>query len=113
MDKGLWKSVCLAVLLLCLWAGYGRAEGVEEAPLLSAKRLSVASGLNYEWRTTPLANNSEPIDGRHGEWAAGFYAAYNLTPHSSLVAASVLGFDSRQLRNTIGIRFRLWNGGAK
>jgi hypothetical protein len=104
------KTIWTFMLIILLAAGFARAE---DAPLVSSKRLSVASGLNYEWRTTPLANNSEPVDGRHAEWSAGFYAAYNLTPHSSLVASSVIGLDSRQLRNTVGVRLRLWNGTGK
>jgi hypothetical protein len=82
----------------------------EDAPLLSSKRVSLAGGLNYEWRTTPLKNNSEPLLERHGEWTTGLYGAYNLTPHASLVASSVLGFDSRQLRHTVGLRIRFFQG---
>lgn len=99
-------------VLLSLTASVCHAQE-SQAPLVSKSRLSVASGLNYEWLTTPLANNSEPIRGRHAEWSAGLYAAYNLTPHSSLVASSVIGLDSRQLRNSLGVRFRLWNGKVK
>lgn len=82
----------------------------DDAPLFSSKRVSLAGGLNYEWRTTPLKNNSEPILERHGEWTTGMYGAYNLTPHASLVASSVLGFDSRQLRHTVGVRIRFFQG---
>jgi hypothetical protein len=82
----------------------------EDAPLFSSKRVSLAGGLNYEWRTTPLKNNSEPLLERHGEWTTGLYGAYNLTPHASLVASSVLGFDSRQLRHTVGLRIRFFQG---
>ena len=101
-------GLTLAVLLLLTNCHPAHAE--EIAPLLSAKRFSLAGGLNYEWRTTPLKNNSEPILERHGEWSTGLYGAYNLTPHSSLVASSVLGFDSRQLRHTVGLRIRFFQG---
>lgn len=106
------KAVMGVALVLCLFVlncCEAKAAAVE-APLLSAKRVSLAGGLNYEWRTTPLKNNSEPILERHGEWTTGLYGAYNLTPHSSLVASSVLGMDSRQLRHTLGLRIRLWQG---
>jgi len=108
------KLVLAAALLLSstVFATASRADD-QVAPILSASRLSVASGLNYEWRTTPLANNSEPLLGRHAEWSAGIYGAYNLTPHSSLVASTTLGLDSRQFRHSIGLRLRLWRGGAK
>lgn len=98
-----------AVLVLCLFAAYCRAA---DAPLISKERISVASGLNYEWRTTPIAR-SEAVTGRHGEWTVGTFAAYNLTPHSSLVASTVFGLNSRQLRNSVGVRIRLFRGDKK
>lgn len=108
------KYVIVSAVLMSLLvsASIARCED-QVAPVLSASRLSVATGLNYEWRTTPLANNSEPMTGRHAEWSAGVYGAYNLTPHSSLVASTTLGLDSRQFRHSFGVRFRLWRGGAK
>jgi len=98
-----------------------RAAATEEVPLLSAKRASVAAGLNYAWRTTPLADNSDPLLGRHAEWEAGVFGAYNLispsaahpqVPHISLVGSTTLGVDSRQFRHTVGIRWRFWSGKA-
>lgn len=104
------KTIMFFSLVACLLFLNCAPAKAEDAPLFSAKRVSLAGGLNYEWRTTPLKNNSEPILERHGEWTTGLYGAYNLTPHSSLVASSVLGFDSRQLRHTVGLRIRFFQG---
>lgn len=108
MTKGFMKSVYFAVLVVCLFATYARAAS-DTAPLLSSKRLSLASGLNYEWRTTPFAR-SEALNGRHAEWVVGVHGAYNVTPHSSLVASTNLGLNSRQFRHSVGIRIRFWQG---
>ena len=105
------KTVMFCTLVVCLlFMNCAPVKAAEDAPLFSSKRVSLAGGLNYEWRTTPLKNNSEPILERHGEWTTGLYGAYNLTPHASLVASSVLGFDSRQLRHTVGVRIRFFQG---
>ena len=106
------KSLIVSAILLSLLASASLAQSPapEVAPLFSAKRISLATGANYEWRTTPLANNSEPLLGRHAEWTAGVFAAYNLTPHSSLVGSTTLGIDSRQFRHTLGFRIRIWQG---
>lgn len=101
------QSVALVLGIMFMNCTPVRAE---DATLFSSKRVSLAGGLNYEWRTTPLKNNSEPLLERHGEWTTGLYGAYNLTPHASLVASSVLGFDSRQLRHTVGLRIRFFQG---
>jgi hypothetical protein len=103
------KSVCFAVLVVCLFATYARAASDTVAPLLSPKRLSLASGLNYEWRTTPFAR-SEAVEGRHAEWVVGVHGAYNVTPHASFVASTSLGLDSRQFRHSVGVRIRFWQG---
>lgn len=104
------KSIIVSAILLSLVASASLAQTPTTAPLLSAKRISLATGAQYEWRTTPLANNSEPLLGRHAEWAAGVFAAYNVTPHSSLVGSTTLGLDSRQFRHTLGFRIRIWQG---
>lgn len=100
------KSILFFSLALCLLAVNCHAA---DAPLISKERISVASGLNYEWRTTPMAR-SEAICGRHAEWVVGVFSAYNLTPHSSLVASTSLGLDSRQFRHSVGVRIRLFRG---
>ena len=105
------KSIIASAILLSLLASASLAVEPEVAPLFSAKRISLATGAQYEWRTTPLANNSEPLLGRHAEWTAGVFAAYNLTPHASLVGSTTLGVDSRQFRHTLGFRIRIWQGG--
>ncbi|MEQ1833534.1 MAG: hypothetical protein ABL977_10800, partial [Candidatus Eisenbacteria bacterium] len=65
--------------------------------------------------------NSEPLLGRHAEFEAGVFGAYNLispsvahpqVPHISLVGSTTLGIDSRQFRHTVGIRWRFWTGSA-
>lgn len=103
------KAILFSVLVLCLCAANCHAA---DAPLISKERISVATGLNYEWRTTPMAR-SESLCGRHAEWAAGLFGAYNLTPHTSLVASTVLGLDSRQFRHSLGVRVRLFQGDRK
>ena len=82
----------------------------EKYPLFSKERVSLATGAQYAWRTTPLANNSEPLQGRHSEWEAGVFGAYNLTPHASLVGSTTIGIDSKQFRHTLGLRIRIWRG---
>jgi len=104
------KSIIVSAILLSLLASASFAVEPETAPLFSAKRISLATGAQYEWRTTPLANNSEPLLGRHSEWVAGVFGAYNLTPHASLVGSTTLGVDSRQFRHTLGFRIRIWQG---
>ena len=106
------KSIIASAILLSLVASASLAQAPAPtvAPLFSAQRISLATGASYEWRTTPLANNSEPLTGRHSEWAAGVFAAYNLTPHSSLVGSTTLGLDSKQFRHTLGFRVRIWQG---
>lgn len=105
------KYVIASVILLSLLASASLAQTpAPVAPLFSAQRVSLATGAQYEWRTTPLANNSEPLLGRHAEWAAGVFAAYNLTPHASLVGSTTIGLDSRQFRHTLGVRIRIWQG---
>ena len=108
------KSLIVSAILLSLLASASSALTTAGeppvAPLFSAKRISLATGAQYAWRTTPLANNSEPLLGRHAEWEAGVFGAYNLTPHASLVGSTTLGIDSRQFRHTLGFRIRIWRG---
>jgi hypothetical protein len=105
------KSTIASAILLSLLASASLAQTAPTvAPLFSAKRASLATGAQYEWRTTPLANNSEPLLGRHAEWAAGVFGAYNLTPHASLVGSTTIGIDSKQFRHTLGLRIRIWRG---
>ena len=103
------KSVIAFVVLLSLTASASFAQ-TKDAPLLSASRLSLATGAQYRWNTTPLSGASEPIQGRHAEWEAGVFGAYTVTPHASLVASTTLGLNSRQFRHTLGFRFRIWQG---
>ena len=116
------KSIIVSAILLSLLASASFAQTKENVPLLSASRASVAAGLSYAWRTTPLADNSEPLLGRHAEWCTGVYGAYNLVspselhpqlPHISLVGNTTIGLDSRQFRHEVGIRWRFWNGAGK
>ena len=105
------RFVIAFVVLLSLTASASFAQTQpKDAPLLSASRLSLATGAQYRWNTTPLSGASEPVLGRHAEWEAGLFAAYTVTPHSSLVAATTLGLNSRQFRHTLGVRFRIWQG---
>ena len=105
------KYVIAFALLLSLTASASFAQTpVKEAPLLSASRLTLATGANYRWSTTPLSGASEPILGRHAEWEAGLFGAFTVTPHLSLVGATTLGLNSRQFRHTLGVRFRIWQG---
>lgn len=103
-------AILAMVLFSRLAVAQTPAPPVNNRPLLSVSRLSLAAGGQYAWRTTPLANNSEPLCGRHAEWEAGLFGAYNLTPHGSLVGSTTLGIDSRQFRHTLGFRIRLWVG---
>jgi len=103
------KSVIAFVVLLSLTASASFAQ-TKDAPLFSASRLSLATGAQYRWNTTPLSGASEPILGRHAEWEAGVFGAYTVTPHASLVASTTLGLNSRQFRHTLGFRFRIWQG---
>ena len=103
------KYVIAFAILLSLTASASFAQ-TKEAPLLSASRLTLATGANYRWNTTPLSGASEPILGRHAEWEAGVFGAYSVTPHFSLVGATTLGLNSRQFRHTLGVRFRIWQG---
>lgn len=105
------KYVIAATLLTLFAASASFAQTpVPQAPLFSAQRITLATGAQYEWRTTPLANNSEPLLGRHAEWAAGVFAAYSVTPHASVVGSTTIGLDSRQFRHTLGVRIRIWQG---
>lgn len=105
------STIAFAVLLsLAASACPAQTPSPEVAPLVSAKRLSLATGAQYEWRTTPVGGASEPVLGRHAEWTAGVFAAYNLTPHSSLVGSTTLGMSSLQFRHTLGFRVRIWQG---
>lgn len=102
-------AALVVLFVLATGAKAQTADSLAKYPLISPARLSLAAGGQYEWRTTPLGS-SEPVQGRHGEWAAGLFAAYNVTPHSSLVASTTLGLDSRQFRHTLGVRIRIWRG---
>jgi hypothetical protein len=106
------KSITVFVVLMLLTASASFAQTAQpkDAPLLSASRLSLATGAQYRWNTTPLSGASEPILGRHAEWEAGVFGAYTVTPHASLVASTTLGLNSRQFRHTLGFRFRIWQG---
>lgn len=104
------KSTIAFAMLLLLAASASWGQTPTMAPLFSVKRISLATGAQFEWRTTPLANNSEPLMGRHAEWAAGVFAAYTVTPHASFVGSTVIGLDSRQLRHTLGFRVHIWQG---
>lgn len=108
------KSVIAALILCSVLSTTVSAQGGQtpnaDKPLLSASRLSLATGAQYRWNTTPLSGASEPILGRHAEWEAGVFGAYTVTPHASLVASTTLGLNSRQFRHTLGFRFRIWQG---
>ena len=75
------------------------AVAAETAPLLSLKRVSLAAGVNHRW---------EP-EGRT-QFLTGVYAAYNVTPHLSLVGSTAYLHTAERLEHNVGIRIRIWQG---
>lgn len=70
-----------------------------DAPILSMRRVSFATGADHKWYT----------DGARG-WQAGIFGAYNLTPHLSLVGSSLYDFNAKGLEHKVGLRLRIWRG---
>ena len=103
------KKVLTFLALATLAASAAPALAAVDAPLWSAKRLSIGLGANYEVANNPFPT-SEPVLDRKQEFSAGVYAAYNLTPDASLVASSVGGLSSRQVRTSVGVRLRIFRG---
>lgn len=73
-----------------------------DAPILSMRRVSFATGADAKWYE----------DGGKG-WQAGVFGAYNVTPHASLVGSSVYDFRYKGLEHKVGIRIRIFQGKAQ
>jgi hypothetical protein len=71
----------------------------EDAPILSMRRVSFATGVDHKWFDTGERN-----------WQAGVFGAYNLTPHLSLTGSSVYDWRSKWLEHKVGIRIRIFTG---
>ena len=93
-----WLAAAVALALLVL----AHPAHAEDAPILSMRRVSFATGADAKWYT----------DGARG-WQAGVFGAYNVTPHASLVASSVYDFNARYLEHKVGIRIRIFQGRAQ
>lgn len=71
-----------------------------EAPILSMKRVSLATGANFKWYDTEARK----------AWNVGVYGAYNLTPHLSLVGSAEKGLDRAGVEGKVGVRIRIFQG---
>lgn len=89
------KAYLAAILLTALAATAQAAD----APILSMKRVSFATGADHKWYH----------DGARG-WQAGVFGAYNLTPHLSLVGSSVYDLPAKGLEHKVGVRIRIFQG---
>jgi hypothetical protein len=90
-----WLTPFILIILMIL-ARNGRAA---DAPILSMKRVSFATGADHKWYA----------DGARG-WQAGVFGAYNVTPHASLVGSSVYDLNAKGLEHRVGIRIRIFQG---
>jgi len=86
----------LGALALILMAQPVRAE---DAPILSMRRVSFATGADHQWYHDGAKN-----------WQVGVYGAYNVIPHASIVASSIYDFRYEYLEHRVGIRIRIWQG---
>lgn len=86
----------LAALALVLLATAAHAE---EAPLLSMKRVSFATGMDHRWQPDRVSS-----------WCVGAFGAYNLTPHSSIVASTIYDLKGERLEHRVGFRIRIFQG---
>lgn len=101
--------LALALVALASLAPVANAQVLSDVPLLSAKRLALGMGGNFEFANNAFGG-SEPVNDRKQEFNAGVYVAYNLVPDCSLVASSTLGLSSRQVRTQVGVRVTLFRG---
>jgi len=91
-----WLAVAVAAALLLIPR---TSRGAEEAPLLSMKRVSFATGMDHRWQPDRVSS-----------WCVGAFGAYNLTPHSSLVASTIYDLKGERLEHRVGFRVRIFQG---
>ena len=75
------------------------AKAAEDAPILSMRRVSFATGVDHKWHHDGVRN-----------WQAGVFGAYNISPHLSLVGSSVYDWRHQYLEHKVGIRIRIFTG---
>lgn len=98
------KKFVLVAALLFLTAVSAQAQ---DKPLFSATRLSLAAGASYDWFGKV---GDQPLPLFKKEWKVGLFAAYNLTPHLSLVGSTDYGLDNKWTESKVGLRLRLFQG---
>ena len=105
-----WLVSWLGLFLLLLVASTARAEDapvlIQNEPILSLKRLSLAVGADYAWWSGEQSN--QPSFDK--EWQAGFYGAYSLTPHLAAIGRVEYGLDSKLFHSALGIRLTVFKG---
>jgi hypothetical protein len=91
------------LILFGMWVAMTAActpAHAEDAPILSMRRVSFATGVDTRW----LDSNVAP------SWQVGVFGAYNIIPHASLVGSTVYDFKGLGLEYRVGIRIRIFQG---
>lgn len=99
--------VIFAVLLLILSiAPAARSATLENVPIFSAQRASLAAVADYAFYSGASAPNF-PV---RKEWQGGFSGAYKMTPTLAAHAIVRYGADSKQFETKLGLVLRIWSG---
>jgi len=98
-DRTLSIILIAFVVWIAMTAACAPAHAAEDAPILSMRRVSLATGVDHKWYE----------DGAKG-FQVGVFGAYNVIPHASLVASSVYDLNGKGLEHKVGIRIRIFQG---
>ena len=96
------RTLSAIIMLFAIWVAMTAAcapAHAEDAPILSMRRVSLATGVDHKWYE----------DGAKG-FQVGVFGAYNVIPHGSIVASSVYDLNGKGLEHKVGIRIRIFQG---
>lgn len=99
-----------ALLLLALLAlpAIAQAQTYPDRPIVSATRLQLGAGINYEWFS---GSEDVPLPAVDKEFTLGLYGAYNMVPALDIIGFTKRGLDSKIWNSALGLRVTIFAGG--
>jgi hypothetical protein len=104
-------SLLALVALLFAVPAFAQFQTRQEVPIMSATRLQLGAGANYEWLSK--GNNSSIATPFQKEFTVGLYGAYNIVPNVDAVAFTKYGVDNKWFNTALGVRVTFFSGGTR
>jgi opacity protein-like surface antigen len=104
--KGFTLLLVAAALACSAVAAFAQSPVVQDVPLFSPQRASLAVGADYAF----YGGKDAPAFPVRKEWQGGIFLSYKLTPVLSLVGGTRYGVDSKQFDSKAGLRLLVWSG---